>query len=78
MTSYTVPIPEHLPAAERILLTEALEALTAYTDSGMASDMYDAKRCVSVLWAWAAVCVGVSLLGAGPETTGRVWRGSGP
>ena len=53
MTSYTVPIPEHLPAVERALLTEALEALTAYTASGMASDLYDAKRCVSVLWAWA-------------------------
>lgn len=53
MTSYTVPIPDHLPAVERVLLTEALHALHAYTESGMASDLYDAKRCVSVLWAWA-------------------------
>ena len=52
MSEHTVPIPEHLPAVERALLTGALEALTAYTESGMASDLYEAKRCVSVLWAW--------------------------
>ena len=49
---HTIDIPDDFPAVQRVLLTEAVKSIDAFTESGMASDLYDAKRAINILWAW--------------------------